>query len=83
MSYNIEPRKVAGVVKEASAALEGKDFNHGEVLVGLAELLGRVIVDVGKHHVHMDDMKKVVVDHLERTVRIGAHATEKSIAARG
>jgi hypothetical protein len=83
MSYQIEQRKVAGVVKEASAALEGKDFNHGEVLVGLAELLGRVIVDVGKHHIQMDDMKKVVIDHLERTVRIGAHATEKSIVARG
>jgi hypothetical protein len=83
MSYQIEPRKVAGVVKEASAALEGKDFNHGEVLVGLAELLGRVIVDVGTHHIQMDDMKKVVIDHLERTVRIGAHATEKSIVARG
>ena len=83
MTYQIEPRKVAGVVREASAALEGKDFNHGEVLVGLSELLGRVIVDVGTHHIQMDDMKKVVVDHLERTIRIGAHATEKSIVARG
>lgn len=83
MSYQIEARKVSGVVKEASAALEGKGFNHGEILVGLSELLGRVIVDVGTHHIQMDDMKKVVVDHLERTIRIGAHATEKSIVARG
>lgn len=83
MSYKIEPRKVAGVVREASAAIEGKGFNHGEVLVGLAELLGRVIVEVGTHHIQMDDMKKVVIDHLERTIRIGAHATEKSIVARG
>lgn len=83
MTYQIEPRKVAGVVREASAALEGKGFNHGEVLVGLAELLGRVIVDVGTHHIQMDDMKKVVIDHLDRTIRIGAHATEKSVVARG
>jgi hypothetical protein len=83
MSYQIDPRKVTGVVKEASAALEGKGLNHGEVLVGLAELLGRVIVEVGTHHIQMDDMKKVVIDHLERTIRIGAHATEKSIVSRG
>lgn len=83
MSYQIEARKVAGVVTEASAALEGKGFNHGEVLVGLSELLGRVIVEVGAHQIQMDDMKKVVTEHLDRTVRIGAHATEKSVVARG
>lgn len=83
MTYKIEPRKVAGVVREASAALEAKGFNHGEVLVGLSELLGRVIVDVGAHHIQMDEMKKVVTDHLDRTIRIGAHAVEKSIVARG
>ena len=83
MSYQIDPRKVAGVVVEANAALNGKGFNHGEVMIGLAELLGRVIVDVGTHHIAMDDMKKVVTDHLDRTIRIGAYATEKSIVTRG
>ena len=83
MTYQIEPRTVAGVVREASAALESKGFNHGEILVGLSELLGRVIVDVGAHHIQMDEMKKVVTDHLDRTIRIGAHATGKSVVARG
>jgi hypothetical protein len=31
----------------------------------------------------MDQMKEVVLDHLDRTIRIGAHATEKSIIERG
>jgi len=83
MSYQIDPRKITGVVTEANAALGGKGFNHGEIIIGLAELLGRVIVDIGTHHIQMDGMKKVVVDHLERTIRIGAHAMEKSIVARG
>lgn len=83
MSYQIEPRKVAGVVREAGAALDNKGFNHGEVLVGLSELLGRVIVDAGSTSIQMDEMRKVVSDHLDRTIRIGAHATEKSIVARG
>lgn len=78
MSYAIDPRKVAGVVKEANAAIESKGFNQGEVLVGLTELLGRVIVETGQHHIQMDEMKQVVHDHLDRTVRIGAHATGKS-----
>lgn len=81
MSYPIDRRKVAGVVLECNAALKDKGFNSGEVLVGLAELVGRVIVETGQHHIQMDDLKKVVSEHIDRTVRIGAHATEKSIIA--
>ena len=77
MTYKIEPRKVAGVVREASFALEGKGFNHGEVLIGLSELVGRVIVDAGKHKIQMDELKEVVVNHLEHTIVIGASATGK------
>lgn len=81
MSYPIDPRKVAGVVVECNAALASKGFNTGEILIGLSELLGRIIVEAGQHHIQHDDMKKVVTEHIERTVRIGAHATEKSIIA--
>ena len=83
MSINIEATKVAGVVREANQALEGKNFNMGEVIIGLAELLGRVIVQTGSTQIQMDEMKSVVIDHLTRTIRIGAHATEKSIIQRG
>lgn len=83
MSYPIEARKVAGVVREANAALANKGFNAGEILIGLAELVGRVIVESGSTSIQMDEMKSVVVSHLDRTIRIGAHATEKSIIARG
>lgn len=81
MSYQIDPRKVAGVVVECNAALSSKGFNTGEILIGLTELLGRVIVEAGHTHIQHDDMKRVVSEHLDRTVRIGAHATEKSIIA--
>lgn len=82
MSYQIDPRKVAGVVVEANNALQGKPFNHGEVIVGVAELLGRVIVEAGRHHIQHDELKKVAFDHIDRTVRIGAFATEKSNIAK-
>ena len=83
MSYKIDARKVTGVVTECDAALKDKGFNSGEVIVGMTELLGRVIVDAGTSPQQMDDMKKVVGDHLDRTVRIGAYATGKSNIAQG
>lgn len=82
MSYPIDSRKVAGVVVECNAALEGKGFNDGEVLVGLAELVGRVIANTNTTPSQMDELQKVVSDHVARTVRIGAHALGKSNIAR-
>jgi hypothetical protein len=82
MSYAIEARKVAGVVKEANFAIAGKGFNHGEIILGLAELTARVIVESGRNSIQMDEMKAAVVSHLDRTVSIGSHATGKSVIER-
>jgi len=82
MSYAIEARKVAGVVKEANFAIAGKGFNHGEIILGLAELIARVIVESGRDSIQMDEMKAAVVSHLDRTISIGSHATGKSIIER-
>lgn len=78
MTYRIESRKVAGVVKEANAALMGHDFNPVEVIIGLSELLGRIIVEVGTTRIQMDELQEVVNKHIGRTVQIGSHATSKS-----
>lgn len=74
MTYKIDPRKVAGVVTEANTAIGNRGFNHGEVALGLAELLGRVMVESCVGPQQLDDLKKAVTEHLERTVKIGAHA---------
>lgn len=79
MSYKIDQRKVQGVVIEANLALQGKDFNHGEVIIGLAELIGRVVVEVADSQIQATELVKVANNHLENTVRIGAQAREKSI----
>lgn len=81
MSYPIDARRVSGVVTEANLAIQGKGFNHGEILVGLAELIGRVIVDVASTSIQADEMMDVVKDHLKRTVIVGAKAREKQIIA--
>lgn len=82
MSYQIDPTRVQGVIVECNNALMGKPFNHGEVIVGVSELLGRVIVEAGKHHIHHEELKKVAFGHIENTVRIGGYATNKSIIAK-
>jgi hypothetical protein len=79
MAYKIEPRKVAGVMTEANRALEGKGFNHGEVVIGLTELLGRIIVDAASNEIQTRELIKVVHDHLESTIKIGSQATHKNI----
>ena len=79
MSYQIDQRKVAGVVLEANGALNDKGFNHGEVILGLAELIGRVIVEAADTPVQAGELVKVVLAHMELTIRIGAEVTEKRI----
>ena len=78
MGYQIEARKVAGVVIEANAALVGKDFNQGEVVLGLAELIGRIIVETCDSHIQAQELVKVVEEHLAKTIYIGSQATGKS-----
>ncbi len=45
MNVQLEQRKIAGVVIEVSQILADKGFNRGEIIIGLSELIGRLIVD--------------------------------------
>ena len=82
MAYKIEPRKVAGVIREANEALNGKGFNHGEVIIGLSELLGRVVVETAQNSIQTQEMVKIIESHLAKTVEIGSQATQKSLIER-
>lgn len=79
MSYQIDQRKVAGVVIEANSALSGKDFNHGEVILGLSELIGRIVVEACDNPTQAKELCQVAANHIGMTVKIGAEATEKRI----
>jgi hypothetical protein len=83
MSYQIDQRKVAGVVVETNAAISNKGFNHGEVVLGLAELLGRTIVAAVGDQVQAQELLKVAVNHIGTTIRIGAEAQDKRIIIPG
>lgn len=79
MSYSIEPRKVAGVVIECNNQISALRANHGEVLMGLAELIGRVIVDAAKTHIEADAMYQVVQKRVLETIEVGSQARAKSL----
>lgn len=71
MSYDINPRRVSGVINECQFALTNKNFNHGEVIIGLAELIGRCIVQSAETPIQGGDAARVVIEHLNRTLHAG------------
>lgn len=79
MSYQIDQRKVVGVVLEANGALNDKGFNHGEVILGLAELIGRVIVESAETSIQAGELLNVAVAHIGKTIKVGAEAQDKRI----
>lgn len=79
MSYQIDQRKVIGVVLEANSALNDKGFNHGEVILGLSELVGRIIVEAAETSVQASELLNVAVAHIGKTIKVGAEAQDKRI----
>lgn len=80
-NVKIDPRKVAGVVTEASRVLADKGFNRAELIIGLSELLGRLIVDSAQSDIQAKELLNVAEAHVARAVQIGVEATRKRINA--
>jgi hypothetical protein len=83
MNVPIEQRKVAGVVIEASRILADKGFNRGEIILGLSELIGRLIVDSVENTIQAEELTKIVGGHIAKTIEIGVQATQKRIVTPG
>jgi len=78
MNVQIEQRKVAGVAVEAGRILADKGFNRGEMLLGLSELIGRLIVDTAQDTIQAEELLKIVGSHISKTIDIGVQATKGS-----
>lgn len=78
MNVQIEQRKVAGVATEASRILADKGFNRGEIILGLSELIGRVIVDSVQDTLQAEELMKIVGGHISKTIDIGIQASKGS-----
>lgn len=73
-TVHIDPRRVAGVIVETNRALNGQGFNQPEVLVGLCELVGRIIVEMNSGPSGTEDLKALCKKHIDDTVQVGFHA---------
>jgi hypothetical protein len=82
MTTVLDQRKIAGVVVEVSRILADKGFNRGEILIGLSEMVGRIIVDVAENSIQADELYTLCQQHMSRTIHIGSQASEKQIIAR-
>jgi hypothetical protein len=82
MTTVLDPNKIAGVVKSVATIVSDKGFNRGEILLGLSEMIGRIIVDVADNSIQADELYTLCQQHMSRTIHIGSQASEKQIIAR-
>jgi hypothetical protein len=73
-TVHIDPRRVMGVIVEANRALNGQGFNQPEVLLGLSQLIGRVIVEMSPGPSDTEAYKELCKNHIDDTVRLGFEA---------
>lgn len=70
--FNVNPGNVKWVVAKVSNALQqGEQFTFGEVLLGLTEVLGRMIVEVAETPVAGLQSVEVMNNHLKNTIGAG------------
>lgn len=72
MEVSLDKDKIAQVWRIAGQAVSDKGIQTPEVLFGLAELIGRILVEhTGGTIIEKTDAIKPLVEHIERTVRVG------------
>lgn len=74
MAYDIDKGQVDRIVVGIMRDFGNGAFNHGELIVGFTEALGRVIVSACTTPIAMKQATAVVADHLTTTLKIGAAA---------
>lgn len=71
MSYEVTPGNVKWVAENVLKAIGDGKFNHGEVLLGVAEALGRIVVSAAATPVQGVSAMQVIVDHLNDVIKTG------------
>lgn len=83
MAYEIKRENIIGVARETNQVLCHHGFNHGETVLGLAELIGHVVADVSKNHIQAEELIELVVGHIRGTVKQIAEVGGKPLVAEG
>lgn len=71
MSYDVSPGNVEWVASTVMRAIGDGRFNSGEVIMGVAEALGRIIVNLSDTPVQGISCAQVMEEHIKRTLFAG------------
>lgn len=83
MAYEIKRDNIIGVARETNAMLRHHKFNHGEVVLGLSELIGHIVADVANNRIQADELINLAVGHIRGTVQKVAEVEGKPLIAEG
>jgi hypothetical protein len=71
MKHDINPGNVEWVAKKLNESLGNGQFSTGEVILGAAEFVGRMIVTVADTPVAGFNVAQVLEDHIKKTLVCG------------
>lgn len=71
MAYEVTPGNVTWVCENVLKSINDGQFNHGEVMLGIAEALGRVITSAADTPVQALSAIAVVTNHMQAAVLAG------------
>lgn len=74
MAYEVTPGNVTWVCENVIKALKDGQFNHGEVLLGVTEALGRIVISAADTPVQAASALQCIIDHLRTTLTAGYSA---------
>ncbi len=81
MAYEVTPGNVTWVCENVLKSINDGQFNHGEVILGITEALGRVVIASAATPVQGATALQACVDHLRTTLSAGYSARGYSLGA--
>lgn len=74
MAYEVVPGNITWVCENVLKSVNDGQFNHGEVILGVAEALGRIVIASAETPVQGASALQACIDHLRTTLAAGYSA---------
>jgi len=71
MAYEVVPGNVTWVCENVLKSINDGQFNHGEVILGVAEALGRIVISSAPTPVQGASALQACIDHIRTTLAAG------------
>ena len=72
MSVELDKRKILGVQDRVSQVLSSSEFSPAEVIFGLSEFIGRMIIGyVPGTWIQKKEIAAAASQHIERSIKVG------------